>query len=686
MDDPALEDPLKRLSSVVLHGRGLAGVATLPALLGEVKLTRPGDGQARRADAVLAWGRKPSAQRAEQWAARRGLPVLRLEDGFLRSIGLGPDEPPLSMLVDDQGIYYDASGPSRLEALIARAASPERDARGEALIETWRAARASKYNQAREAAQGVLPDDVLVVDQTWGDASITFGQAGPLDFERMLSAALDEHPRARILLKVHPDVVAGRKRGHFPALSAGAAQRVHLLAHDVHPPGLLERVAAVYTVTSQMGFEALLWGRSVRCFGLPFYAGWGLTLDEQAAPPRRGAATLAALTHAALVDYARYVHPETLNACQVEDLLAWVALQRQQRERFPAQVVAVGFSRWKKPIVQAFFAGSQVQFQGPRQALPPQATLALWGRRELPPSAQARPPQQVVRLEDGFLRSVGLGADLVRPLSWVMDASGLYYDAAQPSDLETLLATADFPPTLLARADQLRERILALGLTKYNVGTAAWARPAVSQPVVLVVGQVESDAAIRHGAPGLRSNLALLKAVRALRPDAHLIYKPHPDVVAQLREPGQGEGQAAAFCDELLIDVPMDRLLRQVDEVHVLSSLAGFEALLRGTPVVTWGCPFYAGWGLTRDMLPMPRRQRRLPLEALVAAVLILYPTYVSRRTGHFCTPERALEELQQWRDVEGGVAPVPWRRRAWRLALRWGQRLRKGWDQVQRP
>lgn len=686
MDDPALEDPLKRLSSVVLHGRGLAGVATLPALLGEVKLTRPGDGQARRADAVLAWGRKPSAQRAEQWAVRRGLPVLRLEDGFLRSIGLGPDEPPLSMLVDDQGIYYDASGPSRLEALIARAASPERDARGEALIETWRAARASKYNQAREAAQGVLPDDVLVVDQTWGDASITFGQAGPLDFERMLSAALDEHPRARILLKVHPDVVAGRKRGHFPALSTGAAQRVQLLAHDVHPPGLLERVAAVYTVTSQMGFEALLWGRPVRCFGLPFYAGWGLTRDEQAAPARRGAATLAALTHAALVDYARYVHPETLNACQVEDLLAWVALQRQQRERFPAQVVAVGFSRWKKPIVQAFFAGSQVQFQGPRQPLPPQATLALWGRRELPAAAQTRPPQRVVRLEDGFLRSVGLGADLVRPLSWVMDASGLYYDAAQPSDLETLLATADFPPALLARADQLRERILALGLTKYNVGTAAWARPAVSQPVVLVVGQVESDAAIRHGAPGLRSNLALLKAVRALRPDAHLIYKPHPDVVAQLREPGQGEGQAAAFCDELLIDVPMDRLLRQVDEVHVLSSLAGFEALLRGTPVVAWGCPFYAGWGLTQDMLPMPRRQRRLPLEALVAAVLILYPTYVSRRTGHFCTPERALEELQQWRDVEGGVAPVPWRRRAWRLALRWGQRLKRGWDQVQRP
>lgn len=681
MDSASLVDPLAGLRSAVLHGRGVAAHATLPGLLPGLRLLRPGADGARYAQVVLAWGRKPSARRAETWAAERGLPIVRLEDGFLRSVGLGPEEPPLSIVVDDSGIYYDATSPSRLERLIGCPETLARRERANALIAQWRAARASKYNRAREDARGVRPDDVLVVDQTWGDASIEFGRASAVDFQRMLESALDEHPQARILLKVHPDVVAGRKRGHFPALSSGAAQRVRLLASDSHPPALLSQVAAVYTVTSQMGFEALMWGRPVRCFGLPFYAGWGLTNDEQRAPERRGAASLAALVHASLVDYPRYVDPETQAPCEVERLLDWVGLQRLHRERFAAEVVAVGFSRWKRPIVQAFFGGSQVSFQGPRQPLAAGVTLALWGRRDLPPVAEHAMPRQVVRLEDGFLRSVGLGADLVRPVSWVMDRTGLYYDASAPSDLETLLARTDFAPPLLDRARALRERILALGITKYNVGGLVWQRPSGTRPVVLVVGQVESDAAVHHGAPGLRSNMGLLRAVRARCPQAHLVYKPHPDVVARLRDAGQGEDEAARLCDEVVVDAPMDGLLRQVDEVHVLTSLAGFEALLRGVPVVAWGCPFYAGWGLTTDIEAMPRRQRVLSLDALVAGVLILYPTYVSRTTGHFTTPERALEELQRWRDAEGGVAPVPWRRKAWRLALRWGQRLKQGWS-----
>ncbi|HSI58648.1 MAG TPA: capsular polysaccharide biosynthesis protein, partial [Ideonella sp.] len=581
------------------------------------------------------------------------------------------------------GIYYDASRPSRLEALVQQPLSEAQARRAWALMGQWRGARASKYNHAREVPGLARDGDVLVVDQTYGDASIAFGAAGPGRFQRMLEAALDEHPHARILLKVHPDVIAGRKRGHFAALPPGAARRVQWLATNAHPPGLLERVSAVYTVTSQMGFEALLWGRPVHCFGLPFYAGWGLTSDDQPAPSRRGSATLAALAHAALIAYPRYAHPETRARCEVEELLDWVALQRRQRERFPPLVAAVGFSAWKRPFVQAFFAGSEVRFQGPRKPVPEGAALALWGRRELPPGAQGLAPERLVRLEDGFLRSVGLGAELVRPLSWVMDRSGLYYDAATPSDLEKLLQSAHFPPALCERALALRERILALGLTKYNVGHAAWQRPPGSRRVLLVVGQVESDAAVKHGAPGLRTNIGLLRAVREGHPQAYLVYKPHPDVVARLREQGENEGGARQWCDELVSDAPMDAMLRQVDEVHVLTSLTGFEALLRGKPVVTWGCPFYAGWGLTTDRQPMPWRQRRLPLDALVAAVLILYPTYVSRASGHFTTPERALEELQAWR-AEAGTAPGSLGGRAWReakrWALRWAQSVRRGW------
>ena len=167
------------------------------------------------------------------------------------------------------------------------------------------------------------------------------------------------------------------------------------------------------------------------------------------------------------------------------------------------------------------------------------------------------------------------------------------------------------------------------------------------------------------------------RAVREANPDAHVLYKPHPDVVAKLRDAGEGEAEAKSLCDEVVVDVEMDALLRDVDEVHVLSSLAGFEALLRGTRVVTWGCPFYAGWGLTDDREPLARRTRRRSLDELVAATLIEYPTYISRVSNYFTTPERALEELREWRDAGGATRPS-WARRALRRVLGWTRRVRE--------
>lgn len=316
-------------------------------------------------------------------------------------------------------------------------------------------------------------------------------------------------------------------------------------------------------------------------------------------------------------------------------------------EPLPKQAYAWGFSLRKRPLLRRFLPECTVRFVHRPEAVPANATLLVWGSRELPPGAKRA--LRVVRLEDGFLRSVGLGADLVRPLSWVVDTRGIYYDPSAPSDLEVLLQTGEFDAELLARAARLRERIVAAGLTKYNTGTRAWQRPRGGKTVVLVAGQVERDAAMLRGAPAIRGNLALLHAVRQARPDAYLVYKPHPDVMAGLRAAGRGEDLAARSCDEILGDVSMAQLLGQVDEVHVLTSLTGFEALLRGLPVTTYGQPFYAGWGLTEDRCPVARRERRLTLDQLVAGTLLLYPRYVDLQ-GLPATAEQALEALQHWR------------------------------------
>ena len=336
-------------------------------------------------------------------------------------------------------------------------------------------------------------------------------------------------------------------------------------------------------------------------------------------------------------------------------------------EADPDTVYACDFSPWKKPALRGFFGGAKVVFVRDASAVPAGATLAVWGRKPIPGTLAAG--VELIRLEDGFLRSVGLGADLIRPLSWVGDRLGIYYDATGPSDLEHLLQTTDFDAALLRRAKALRERVVACGLSKYNVGATPWRRPAAAGRVVLVPGQVESDASLRYGAPGLRGNLDLLRAARAADPHAYLVYKPHPDVQAGLRAPGAGEGAALAFCDELVGDVDMGGLLAEVDEVQVLTSLAGFEALLRGKPVVCHGQPFYAGWGLTRDSHPLPRRRRRLSLDELTAGALILYPRYMARADGRPISPEQALDELLAWRGRQGTA--TPWWRKALRLLLR---------------
>lgn len=295
----------------------------------------------------------------------------------------------------------------------------------------------------------------------------------------------------------------------------------------------------------------------------------------------------------------------------------------------------------------ACFPLSTVHFVDRVDDVPADGMLVFWGKQAAPAD---RP---CIRVEDGFLRSVGLGADLVKPLSWVLDTRGIYYDATQASDLEYLLLNTAFDAPLLARAAALRARIAASGITKYNVGLSDWQRPAGRARVILVPGQVESDASLAYGAPQVHRNLELIKAVRAACPDAYIVYKPHPDVVAGLRKGGQNEGEVAGWCDEIVIDCAMGKLLDQVDEVHVLTSLAGFEALLRGKKVTAYGQPFYAGWGLTQDILPIPRRTRQLQLDELVAAALILYPSYISQNTGKLTTPEDALDELIAWRHRE---------------------------------
>ena len=321
--------------------------------------------------------------------------------------------------------------------------------------------------------------------------------------------------------------------------------------------------------------------------------------------------------------------------------------------------VSVGMAWWKRAATaRALTAlGHAGRFSGDVEAAVETArrasgAVATWAAREPPrlAAAAAAAGVAVVRVEDGFLRSVGLGADFTPAASLILDRTGVYYDPSGPSDLETALQSAPMPPALLARARALRTEIVRRGVTKYaadpGAGAPAFDRPA-GRRVVFVPGQVEDDRSVQRGGAGVAGNLDLLRRVRGREPDAFVVYKPHPDVEAGHRRGATPDAAVLALADRIVRDTPTPALLAAADAVHTLTSLCGFEALLRGVPVTTHGQPFYAGWGLTTDLAPQPhRRTRRLTVDMLTAGALILAPVYLDPVTGAPCTPETLLDRL----------------------------------------
>jgi capsular polysaccharide export protein len=269
-------------------------------------------------------------------------------------------------------------------------------------------------------------------------------------------------------------------------------------------------------------------------------------------------------------------------------------------------------------------------------------------------------------MEDGFLRSVGLGSDMTVPASLVVDRQGIYYDPRSPSELETILETSTFEGEVISAAQHLRARLLDTGLSKYNVGHRDLGLPIEpgERAVVLVPGQVEDDASIQLGCQEVCTNLGLLRAARAACPEAFIIFKPHPDVLSGNRSGNVKQAQAFEVCDHIEEDASLAQCLQVANQVHVMTSLVGFEALLRGLDVHVYGQPFYAGWGLTQDANPPARRTRKLSLDELVAGTYLLYPRYLNRRTFRFTSADAVVTQLQADRARGGHALKVSWSRR----------------------
>ena len=397
----------------------------------------------------------------------------------------------------------------------------------------------------------------------------------------------------------------------------------------------------------------------------------GLVVPGLPAPPHTPDARLDAAQRVAL-PFSRFADPFRAKPTNLTDALDILSMWRVIEAENRRIGSFLHMQKWKRDAIARIFGhddGHAPFAETPAAALAQRQGVVLAWAARLMAETERQATVPIWRVEDGFIRSIGLGVNFAPAASLAIDPIGMHYDATRASRLEGILAETMFAPELLTRAAALRAEILRHNITKYNVtGAVTPLPPSPGRQRILVVGQVEDDASIIFGAGRVRSNLGLQRAVREAAPDAFIIWKPHPDVQTGYRRGYLPALKAAQFADVVLTQGDIRPIFAEADALHTMTSLAGFEALLRGLEVTCWGRPFYAGWGLTTDMESFERRQRRLTLDELVAGSLILYPRYQDPVTGLPCAPEVLLERLANPGDWVGRSPRSPAYLAWWKL------------------
>lgn len=488
----------------------------------------------------------------------------------------------------------------------------------EALVERLRRARVGgTYWGARPAiAQG---RDVILAPSCADDVAACIAQAHELGLSDRAVLAAPASP--------------GANAAGLPALPADA-DPWHVCAGAQH---------VIASGENELGLVAAILGVPVAIVG-----------EGRFAPLARPEA-LAAVVQRELCD--RWIYRNPFCGGEIEADAAVTLLERWRNLIDANRAVSsvLGIARWKRITADNLLWNGSGPVPHDRAGLPQTGQHVLaWITRSDPAAIAALENHgaHIGEIEDGMIRSTGLGANCVPPLSIVVDTQGPHFDPAQASALETMLETAEIDAPMLARAAALRQRLVKAGISKYEHDSSRdtardrAGRQADARRLVLVTGQVEDDRAVLCGGAGL-GNLELLRRARAQEPESHIVFKPHPDVEAGHRKGDVPDAQALDYADEIDRTSSIAALLDRVDAVHVLSSLSGFEALMRGREVFTHGVPFYAGWGLTHDLGAVPdRRKRRRTLDELVAATLILYPRYLDPVTRLPCEPEVLVERI----------------------------------------
>ena len=601
------------------------------------------------------WGMKKSGERVRNNSFYlKKNKIIFLEDGFINSFGLKKKKIPLSICIDENGIYYDYKCKSKINNFINSQLEGDEFLRAQNIINLWKKNSISKYNYPNFIHPPQEPY-VLLIDQTKGDLSIQFGGASIKNFEIMLNFAINKWPKHKIVIKKHPDTINSNKKGCIDNYLNN--KKIIIIREKGQINDLIKLSSAVCVVTSQVGFESLIYGKEVHVFGMPFYSGLGLTHDHNdfSCKKNNHKVTLEQLVFGSLIKYQKYLDPRNNSICEIEKVIEYIAQKRRLSNLIPQFCHALDLTPWKARQVNRFvLEGSRDKASFWKKFNNNMKNIMVWGKSQKSDKFKSE-VSEFISIEDGFIRSVGLGGDLYSPLSLLFDKKGIHYDGSKVSDLEDLLQNYKVNNSEKIRARKLINLLIKLKISKYNLRLNKEIKLPnnINKQIIAVLGQVETDNSIIYGVPNntiQKTNFALVEKVRNDYPDAYIIYKPHPDTESGLRAKGNKEAYIYNNADLIARRTSLEDLFNKVDRVAVFTSLAGFEALIRGVSVTTYGLPFYAGWGLTEDKLNnhiwSKRRTRKLTIEELTFIALVKYPFYASVKFNCLTEVENIIDEI----------------------------------------
>lgn len=589
-------------------------------------------------------------------------PYITFEDGFIASVGLQSEEwPLLSAIIDHRGAYYNATKASMLEEIIlTKSVRKDSVERAKGIIKFIKENRITRYNTGLDIGDSAysLPfgKSILLIDQFEDSKAITDKLEAYDDFHKMYNYACKKYPNHNFIIKSHPDAIKGNRRGFLQQYYRKL--NVSLISEDINLHSIYDSVDAIFTVSSHSGFEALMAGKKVYVFGKPFYAGWGLTEDNKKVRRRKFRLKLEQLVAASLVEYPRYIDPYSKKLTTPENTLDLIVWLKQKYKRHSQYYHCIGFKKWQENYIEKSLSapGNEVFFYNSANNAVVHAsrsggkvivnTNSVKNNEEIKFLTKKR-SVELLNLDDGFIRSIGFNSSFTASSSLVLDDLGVYYNGESESRLEKILENIKIDDLHKLRVQKLIGLLNEYAITKYNQKNPplklTFPR---DKKLILVAGQIENDASIVRTKSKIRTNLRLLEYTRAKNQDSYIIYKPHPEVVSGRKLGHIPKKTAQKYCDFIMENVATSDLIKRCDEVYTISSIMGFEGLIRGKKVFTAGSPFYAGWGLTTDLVEFPRRTKKLTLEELVYGALILYPMYFDHDAGLPCRVEQLIQKI----------------------------------------